>query len=442
MAQFLVAGAGHGGLCAAMHLARAGEHVTVVERQPEAALGHDWMDVFEFGVLARNGFRALPESGKVQPWNNTLYGPGKRWPKLPPEEPVTMEACFERRELLAGMVADCRAAGVEFAFGTEIMAPLVRGDAVCGLLVREGGAQKELPAGMVVDAAGGLSNLREKMPEELLFPVRLKPTQLFHVWRGYLERLPGPAPQYPYKTILGHQGRKGISWVIAYRDSMDVLIGQVGEPLARGVIDEALEDLRTFEPLLGRKLLRGGCAAIPLRRPLGMMVANGYAAVGDSACMADPFCGSGICSAIDQGKLLAEVLLEHCKGDFRVDKLWSYQYRTFSEKPPALAGFGAKDAKERAASEMLTGAVLPLRPKQVDVMFKRGIISIDNIDGPKVAMALLGRNLDHLPLLLKLAGAAAKGGKLGAIIGNIPKEYEARAVAAWVRAYEGFGGGI
>jgi len=419
-----------------MHLARAGECVTVIERQSEATLGHDWMDCFEFGVLERNGFRSLPESGKVQPWNNTLYGPGKRWPKLPPDELVTMEACFERRELLAHMVADCREAGVDFLFETEVAAPLVSGNRVRGLLIREGGAQKELPTDMVIDAAGGLSVIRENMPEDILFPVRLKPEQLFHVWRGYLERLPGPGPQYPYKTVLGHQGRKGISWVIAYRDSMDILVGQVDKPLTQADIAEALDDLRTFEPLLGWKILRGGFATIPLRRPLGMMVANGYAAVGDSAYMADPFCGSGICSAIDQGKLLAEVLLHHCRGDFSVEKLWSYQVRVFTEKPPALVGFGTKDAKERAASEALTSAVLTLRPKQVDVMFKRGIISIDNIDGPKVAMTLLGRNLDHLPLLLKLAGAAAKGGKLGAIIESIPKEYEPRAVAEWLRAYE------
>jgi len=436
MVEVLVAGAGHGGLCAALHLARAGRRVTVVERQREAALGHDWMDVFEYGALGRNGFRALPESGKVQPWNNTLFGPGKRWPKLPPDEFATMEANYERRELLAHMAADCRGAGVDFLFEAEVTGPLVDGSRVRGLMIRENGARRELPADMVIDAAGGLSALRENMPEEILFPVRLKPKQLFHVWRGYLERLPGPGPQYPYKTILGHQGRKGISWVIAYRDSMDVLIGQVGKPLAQADIDGALEDLRGFEPLLGRKRLRGGFATIPLRRPLGMMVANGYAAVGDSAYMADPFCGSGICSAIDQGKLLADVLLEHCRGDFGVEKLWKYQVRTFTEKPPALTGFGTKDAKERGASEMLTGAVLTLRPRQVDAMFKRGIISIDNIDGPKVAMTLLGRNLDHLPLLLKLAGAAAKGGKLGAAIESIPEEYDALAVARWLRAYE------
>jgi len=434
MANFLVAGAGHGGLCAALHLARAGGRVTVAERQREAALGHDWMDCFEFGVLERNGFRALPESGKVQPWGNTLYGPGKRWPKLPPDDPITLETCFERRALLAHMIADCRAAGVEFLFETEILGPLVRENSVRGLLAKE----SEMPADMVIDAAGGLSIVRENMPENVLFPVRLRPKQLFHVWRGYLERLPGPGPQCPYKTILGHQGRKGISWVIAYPGSMDVLIGQVGEPLTQSVIDEALEDLRAFEPLLGGKILRGGFAAIPLRRPLGMMAADGYAAVGDSACMADPFCGSGIASAIDQGKLLAQVLLEHCKGDFSIDKLWNYQYRAITEKPPALAGFGIKDAKERAASEMLTQAVLTLKPKQVDVMFKRDIISIDNIDGPQVAMRLLARNLDHLPLLVKLAGAAAKGGKLGAIIDSIPKEYDARAAAEWLRAYEGF----
>ena len=61
MANFLAAGAGHGGLCAALHLARAGERVTVVERNPRQDLGYDWTDAVERGVLVRNGFRDLPE---------------------------------------------------------------------------------------------------------------------------------------------------------------------------------------------------------------------------------------------------------------------------------------------------------------------------------------------------------------------------------------------
>ena len=41
MTEFIVAGAGHGGLTAAFHLAKAGRQVTVVERLPEAGLGYD-----------------------------------------------------------------------------------------------------------------------------------------------------------------------------------------------------------------------------------------------------------------------------------------------------------------------------------------------------------------------------------------------------------------
>ena len=44
MNKILVAGAGHGGLVTAIHLAKNGYDITVIEKEKREAMGHDWHD--------------------------------------------------------------------------------------------------------------------------------------------------------------------------------------------------------------------------------------------------------------------------------------------------------------------------------------------------------------------------------------------------------------
>jgi len=436
MPDFLVAGAGHGGLCAALHLAKAGQRVTVAERLPEADIGYDWTDIIECAVLERNGFTDLERQGAAH--CAAMFGPSKRWPNTT-GIPRDREAHMERRKLLASMIADCCKAGVEFLFETEIIGPVVRDDKVCGLRVLRDGAQTTLLADMVIDAAGLYSPVRLGLPECSLVPRELPPSQIFYVWRAFFDRLPGPDPEHLFRNYLCHRGFKGLSWVAANPDCMDVLMGIMGRPLTDEELAAGLADLREDNPLLGEQILRGGQQSIiPLRRPLGVFVADGYAAVGDSCCMADPMGGSGVCSAMDQGKVLAEVLLGHCRGDFSVKKLWKYQVRIFTEKPAAEAGYGTKTAAERASTDVLKCTMMTLRPKDIDLLFQRRLIAKGGISGPMDAVKLLLRNLNHLPLMFKLAGAGGKGKKLQTILRAVPETYDREAVAAWVREYEGF----
>ena len=196
----------------------------------------------------------------------------------------------------------------------------------------------------------------------------------------------------------------------------------------------AIDDLRADNPLVGQHLLRGGGAFVPnpVRRPLGMLVANGYAAVGDSACMADPFSGSGIGPAIKQGKLLAEVLLKihpgtPGQGGYSLPELWEYQYRTITEL----------NAAGRAATEVMRCVMMTLRPAEMDLMFERGLIKLrDGVKKPKDALVML-RGLDHPALLRKLMKIPLRGKAVRAIAGRVPKHYDLAAVAAWVKDYEG-----
>jgi len=153
--------------------------------------------------------------------------------------------------------------------------------------------------------------------------------------------------------------------------------------------------------------------------------------VGDSACMADPFTGCGVCIAMEQGRLLAEVLL-NCNGDYSLPKLWDYQYRTFSEKPPS-----EKTAARRAATDAMRRGMMALRPGEVDLMFSGGLIALrGGVSSKKDVLPLL-RNLHHPALLWKLAKIPLRGKAVRDIVGRIPKTYDPIAVAAWAREYEG-----
>ncbi|MDR2686408.1 MAG: hypothetical protein LBB75_01540, partial [Oscillospiraceae bacterium] len=334
----------------------------------------------------------------------------------------------ERKDWLAVMVRGCRAAGVEFQFEAEILGPVIENDRVRGLRVRMDGAVRDVPADMVVDAAGAQSAVRVNLPARFGIPGQLPQEHLFYPWRGIFERRPGPDPPGMYKAYLSHQGRKGLSWVIANPGSMDVLVGNMGRPLPEGELAAALADLRGDNPLLGARLLRGGGppVPIPVRRPLGMLVAEGYAAVGDSACMADPFSGCGVCAAMEQGRLLAEVLL-NCQNDFSLRKLWAYQCRTFTEL----------GAEGNAATEVMRCVMTTLRPEEMDLMFSGGLIALRaGIKSGKDALPLL-RNANHPALLWKLAKIPLRGRAARATAGRIPKTYDPAAVAAWARDYEG-----
>ena len=439
MSHFFVAGAGHGGLCAALHLAKAGHRVTVFERQREACLGYDWTDVVYAGALEKAGFSPLPEGSWVTAYQPTLIGPGKRFPLRPKEQHVSRDEIHaERKALLAVMLQGCRAAGVELVFEAEVLGPMVENDRVSGLRVRIDDEEQAHPADLVLDAAGVDSPVRTKLPARFGIPGALPREDLFYAWRGYFDRLPGPTPEGVYNTYLTHQGRKGLSWVTTNPDDMDILVGNIGRPLSEAELAAAIDDLRADNPLVGQRLLRGGGKAlpIPVRRTLGLFVADGYAAVGDSACMTDPFSGCGIGTSMDQGKVLADVLL-NCNGDFSPQRLWEYQYRAFTEAPPAKCGDGRKTAAERAATDAMRRIMMTLRPDEMDLLFERGLIKLrSGIKKPKDALVLL-HGLDHPALLGKLVKIPLRGKAIKDIVGRIPKDYDPGAVAAWVRDYEG-----
>ena len=113
-----------------------------------------------------------------------------------------------------------------------------------------------------------------------------------------------------YKVILFPDSESiGIGWIATEDTFSDLLIGHM-DPLTVSEAEEIAERYRKTNPQLGTKKLRGGqLVLIPVRQPLSIMVADGYAAIGDSAFMTVPIIGSGIGNAIKNSKILAETII-------------------------------------------------------------------------------------------------------------------------------------
>lgn len=423
--NIVIAGAGHGGLIAGAALAEKGYNVTIYERHIREELGYDWEDSVDRRIFAEC---SLPEpdrseyrfSGAMKFYNPNL------------KTPITVNpvgegsAMIERKYIYKVLLENAEEKGVHFVFNTEILGPLMDGLRVVGFKTADGDVFGDL----VIDAAGINSPLRHNLPVCCNVDRDYGYGECLYAYRAYFEKLPGfEEPEVNYEVFLMPSGEKGISWSINGEDSMDILIGRM-RPLSKAEIDAQLETLRKFRPQIGTKLLRGGqMLEIPVRRPLSVMVCDGYAAVGDSAYMTLPMTGSGICASMRAGLLLAETVLKDENDEFSAKTLWEYNKKY-------ILHFGLNFA----AIDILKNVLLCTKVDGVNFLFDKQIITESDMsfgkgNGGSMSFSDVAsravRGIGNLPVLLRTAGALSKGDAAKKIYKEIPEEYEESAVLKW-----------
>lgn len=438
--EILIAGAGHGGLCAAGILAKNGMDVTVLERNPEADLGYDWTDIFNLACFSEAGI-PLPEPREyrqsedmtfVSPsWGATLTAAAIREPGA--------EVVMERRAILRHLIAFARGGGAKLVFETVVLGPLVDGNRVTGLLVKDGDGERRILADLVIDAAGMRSPVRTQLPERLGIQREFGREQYFTVFRAFYEHTGRPARSRNFSVYFFPMGRRCINWIAEEAgEYVDQLCGTFGDT-DRAFAEEVRKFVLPRHPELGEKIVRGGRAVtIPVRRPLGRMVADGYAALGDSAAMTVPLVGSGICNAVRAGRMLARRVLSPDCRDCSAAELWPWQVEYMRQ-------IGAV----HASLDVLKGFMLSLRPKQLDFIFAHKVLESPEMTKARTGreitlslgqMALRGlRGAGNPVLLLRTAGALFASKKMKRHALRIPERYDEKAIERWVRGYEGIG---
>lgn len=424
MKNIIVAGAGHGGLIAAAKLSEKGYNVTVYEKQEKSQLGHDWEDRFTFSLLDELigiSEKNFPENCWRYRGDCAFVSPAKRKKVIINYTDENRQKIMWRKPLINMLLDNAEKAGVNFEYLTEIKAPIIENGRVAGIKTDKG----DICADMVIDAAGIFSPVRCNLPDSFGIEKMPKHGDLFYAYRAYFNRLDRyPMPEVPFEVYMYHVGEQGLSWCCTNPDSVDILIGRIYK-LTDEKVNEQIELFRKEHPWTGTEILHGGnYGVIPVRRPLTLMVADGYAAVGDSAFMTTPMNGMGIDLSMLAGNLLAQNIIKNDSSD--ADKLWEYN-RDFHKY------YGGDTAK----NEGLKNAILSLPSEGVDFLFENDVIQSSDLAGAGknmnfgILLGKLKRGMKNPPHFFALINGLIKGSKASKLYKNAPENYNTSEICKW-----------
>lgn len=432
MKKIIVAGAGHGGLTAAYNLAKNGFDVTVYEKGERAGLGYDWHDALNYDAFDKAGIdrpdRALIRDGLQSSFEN----PSANVKLVLPYD--SSGFMMDRRVLLKYLIDKAEEVGVKFVFGCEITGAVLDGLSVSGIKYFKDGEALEAVADMVIDACGMKSPVRKILPPCFNIKSDFGAKETFHVYRVYFENLTGEVLDPPYLISLFHMNRPGIDWVLTEKDSVDILVGKFGTAgeLTREEIECAVADYRSRFPFIGEGVLRGDAVAeIPLSKMLPLLVADGYALVGDSAGMTVPLNGSGIVLSMRAGKILADKITDCDTDAFSIANLWKYQYEYFQTL-----------GKDLVMIDILKSFFTFCKGKDVDYFLEKRILTEEMLDfgkgidiTPQFIIHLLAVGLPLVGLIPPLVSNLKSIPSIDSVAAAMPGEYDRRAVAEWMEKY-------
>lgn len=433
--KIIVAGGGHGGITAGMLLAKHGYDVTVYEKNSRENMGHDWTDIFD-----KKGFTALgldlPDKSL---WNlkhdMTFYGPAMET-ALHQNTPLDqLEIQMERRDIYNYIIENAEKAGVKFVYNCEITGSVLFGNRIVGIKTNDG----EKYADLVIDAAGMNSPVRKSLPHWLGIQNNSIDYEQFYVYRAFWNKTAEVDDINAFKVLMLHENKLGITWVATEEEHTDVLIGRF-MPFDMSEVDRTMASLRKDNDSIGTEMLRGGqFVNIPVRQPLGVMVADGYAVIGDSAFMTVPIIGSGIANSFKAARILADAVIADIDNAFSAETLWKYQTEFYKKIGSGLAPLAC-------VKLMLTR----LEGHELDYIFRTGILNADDMtigaDSTNLAAMLGGmkpadiaiklKGLINNPVVLKkVVRMGLELVRATAVTAAMPEKYNRKAVLKWVKEY-------
>lgn len=430
----IVAGLGHGGIAAAAQLAKSGFDVTVYEKCAEGTLGYDWTDIFAPSSLETAGMSMPPEDKFEYKEDMTFFGPTSTKSlrqHVPKDE---LEIKMERKDIYTHFIEHAVNCGVKIVYECEVFGPIILGNRVVGIKTEKG----DFYADLVIDACGMNSPVRRNLPDFMGIEKEVAREEKITIYRAFYNKASDEEVDAKFKVMLFKYGVKGISWVASEDEYTDVLLGRFDD-FDLEEVERLNALLREENPRLGTERVRGGrFVDIPVRHALSVMVANGYAAIGDSAFMPVPLIGSGIANALKASRILADTVKADKDCEFTAETLWAYQYNFFKT-------VGASLAPLECAKYLL----LKLTPEEIDYCFDSGMLSDDNVtmsatfDGigdimkadPKDLINKAKTVCKDPTLLKKIVSCGASMGKVSAACAMIPKKWNKDRVFAWAKVY-------
>jgi len=347
----LIAGAGPGGSASAIHLARLGYRVMVVDRAafPREKPCSEYLSPEAVRLLERLGVVASLERAGAQPLFGTrVFGPrgarltgrfaettARPWPAA--------GLAVARRTLDYQLVEAARSAGAVVRERTTVEELLYDGGAVAGLLIRSPTGERQAVRARLTIGADGLRSVvarrigrrRHGVPARVAFVAHvagvpgLDGYAEMHVGdHGYagLNRIWAP----PIDSRAAEPPNRRAAETIA---NVALVLPQGRAVSSRGQVEQFFcEALEQFPGVRGRvrreHIVRRVLVTGPFAARSGRVVADGALLVGDAADFFDPFTGEGIASALKGAELAAAAAADALYGGGRATAARLAGYRT------------------------------------------------------------------------------------------------------------------
>jgi digeranylgeranylglycerophospholipid reductase len=377
----VVVGAGTAGCYAAATVAREGSDVVVLERKTESEAGHIACGDALKGADAFP--EAIPKSQLEPAFTNTGVDHGRF--EIPQEDtvleiPIPGElAVIDRWEYGRRIIEGAADAGAEFHYDTVVQDVTQADDGrVTGVTAMRKGEPLEYDAEIVIDAAGSLSVLQDKVDfSTSTFDTNVNYTHFCSAYREVVH-VQEPVEWSDALVFKPTERAAGYLWYFP-RTETEINAGlgfqMTEEPMK--LVDDLKRDLRNRAEFEGAEVEDKLGAALPTRRPYDSAVHPGYMAVGDAAGHVNPTTGGGIAGAAYAGTYAAEAAVEAIEsGEIGERALWEYNQRVMEH-------FGARYAALDVYNILSTA---------VDVDDLMGLLAA--IPGDKLAEALYSGSTD------------------------------------------------
>ena len=433
MSEIIVAGAGIGGLISAMKLAGTGHSVTLFEGRKKEDCAHEQIDAFDATAMQYAGIE-IPEGYVCPPNQITYYAEDMSLkPLAVPVSETYFNITVDRKKLFNYFLSLAAEAGVKVEFETKVISPLVSGDRVCGVKTDKG----DFHCDLLIDSCGIDSPIRQNLPETMMIDKVAGKYDYINSYRVTFDRrtdLPDPEHRYSIYFLSDY----GFIWLITEEDYVDVLIVNM-QDISSFNISDLMSKLRQRNPHMGKGKIRNGrFCRIPVRQPLAVFVANGYAAIGDAAFMTAPIKGSGISNSLIAATILTNVINEDNDNEYTVENLWKYEWQYFNE-----TGFNA-------CKQALVKDIIPyLTAEEINEVFSRGLMTSDdlikifskNFSVPRLVLTLREKikTINDLPVFRsQLLMLISWMGRFSILDNSLPEKYKKDDVIKWRDKYNSF----
>ncbi len=233
-------------------------------------------------------------------------------------------AVVDRKRYGEVLLEEAERVGADVHYNTVVQ-DVVQNGRVRGVTGIREGSPIEYEAEVVIDSAGALSILQDKVDfAGTTFDTNVDYSQFCSAYREVIET-PEPV-EYDDAIVFKPTEELGYLWYFP-RSETEINAGlgfQMNKP-PLPLVDVLKRDLEQRPEFRGAEVKDKLGAALPTRRPYDSAVAPGYMAVGDAAGHVNPTTGGGIPGAAKAGHWAADVATDAiADGSVDEDSLWAY----------------------------------------------------------------------------------------------------------------------